>query len=69
MKRAFAAFALRRDILLGQFYVRWADQGNCWQCGQPDCPAETAWGLVDREGRPKPSYAAYREGARKLKEK
>ncbi len=69
VKRAFAAFALRRDVLLGQFYFRWADQENCWQCGQPDCPAETAWGLVDREGKPKPSYAAYREGARKLKDK
>ncbi len=64
---AFAAMASRRDMLLGQFYFRWADQEKCWQCGQPDCPAETAWGLVDRLGNPKPSFKAYKKWAARLR--
>jgi len=61
--RALQALASLRDEgkLLGQFYFRWADQKTCWQCGQPGCPAETAWGLVDLEGKPKPSYRGFQE--------
>lgn len=66
IRRAFEAMAARRDALLGQFYFRWADQKACWQCGQSDCPAETAWGLLDVNGDPKPSYDAYREGVSRL---
>jgi len=68
IERAFEAFMEQKDKLMGQFYFRWADQPTCWQCGQPDCPVETAWGLVDLQGRPKPSYYAYREGVRRLKQ-
>ncbi len=65
--RAFDAFAEVRRCLLGQFYFRWADQETCWQCGAPGCAAETAWGLVDLQGRPKPSYEALKEGVRRLR--
>jgi len=37
-----------------------------WQCGSPDCPIETAWGLVDGEGKPKPSLTAFKEGVDRL---
>jgi hypothetical protein len=67
VRRAFDAFIAQRDRMLGQLYFRWADQPTCWQCGKPDCPAETAWGLVDLEGRPKPSYFAYKDGVERLR--
>jgi len=66
VEAAFDAFRSQRDALLGVFFYRWEDQERCWQCGQADCPAETAWGLVDLKGRPKPSYDAFRQGAQKL---
>jgi hypothetical protein len=56
----------KRDILLGAFFYRWEDQDRCWQCGRADCPVETAWGLVDRQGQPKPAYHTFREGVRRL---
>jgi hypothetical protein len=68
VERSFEAFARVRDKMLGQFYFRWSDQETCWQCGEPDCPAETAWGMVDLAGKPKPAYDAYREGVRKLRD-
>ena len=77
--RAFEAFAACRDELLGVFFYRWEDQPRCWQCGSPDCPAETAWGevsnpvtsgleprLVDRDGLPKPAFHAFQAGAARL---
>ncbi len=63
---AFDAFRSQRPALLGVFFYRWEDQEKCWQCGAPDCPAETAWGLVDLQGDPKPSFHAFREGVRRL---
>ncbi|MFW6146276.1 MAG: hypothetical protein ACOC7R_02975 [Planctomycetota bacterium] len=68
IRAAFDAFIDVKDLLLGELYFRWADTPTCWQCGQSDCPAETAWGLVDRDGNPKPSYEALKEGARRLRE-
>jgi len=67
IRRAFDAFTAQKDKMLGQLYFRWADQPTCWQCGKPDCPAETAWGLVDLEGRPKPSYHAYKESVARFR--
>jgi len=64
--KAFDVFVAQKDKLLGQFYFRWADQPTCWQCGKPDCPAETAWGLVDLKGNPKPSYHALKDGIRRF---
>lgn len=66
VEAAFEAFRSERSALLGLFFYRWEDQERCWQCGEPDCPAETAWGLVDLEGRPKPSFHAFKEGVRRL---
>lgn len=64
--RAMSAFAAHQDKMLGAFFYRWEDQARCWQCGEPDCPAETAWGLVDQAGRPKPSWQAMREGTKRI---
>jgi len=66
VRGAFEAFASQRDALAGVFFYRWEDQERCWQCGSSDCPVETRWGLVDLEGKPKPSFYAFQEGARKL---
>lgn len=63
---AYDVFCEKRDILLGAFFYRWEDQEKCWQCGQPDCPVETAWGLVDKENKPKPAYYAFQDGVRRL---
>ncbi|MCE5215641.1 hypothetical protein LLH03_01310 [bacterium] len=63
---AFEALKTQRGALLGVFFYRWEDQETCWQCGSPDCPAETAWGLVDKQGQPKPAFYAWRDGARSL---
>jgi len=55
-----------KPYVLGAIYYRWNDQESCWQCGQPDCPAETAWGLVDRAGRSKPSYDSLKTALKKF---
>jgi hypothetical protein len=46
----------RKPFVIGATYFSWKDAATCWQCGKPDCPAETAWGLVDRGNNLKPSY-------------
>ncbi len=66
VRRAMGVFQKHRDHLFGLFFYRWEDQETCWQCGSPECPIETAWGLVDRQGRPKPAFEAFREGVRKM---
>lgn len=63
VREAFKVFDRKRESILGLFFYRWEDQQECWQCGAPACPAETAWGLVDRDGRPKLAYYAFKQGA------
>jgi hypothetical protein len=46
----------QKPFVIGATYYCWRDHATCWQCGRADCPAETAWGLVDRTGQLKPSY-------------
>ncbi len=46
------------DYVVGSFIYCWHDSGDCYVCGQADCPVETKWGLVDGNGVPKPSYYA-----------
>lgn len=46
--------------VIGATYYSWKDAKTCWQCGQPDCPAETAWGLLDHKGRCKPAYDVFK---------
>lgn len=48
----------RLDYVIGAFIYMWDDTGDCYVCGQSDCPVETKWGLVDSEGNPKASYYA-----------
>ena len=52
-----------KPFVIGATYFRWNDPATCWQCGLPDCPAETAWGLVDRDRNPKPSYYSLKAAA------
>jgi hypothetical protein len=51
---------------IGNFIFRWNDTETCWQCGQPECPAETAWGIVDTRNQPKPAYYALKEEIARL---
>ena len=39
----------------------WSDEDHCYVCGQENCPIETRWGLVDRNGRTKAAYYAVRD--------
>ena len=56
----FVAESLRifaeMPYVIGATYYCWRDHETCWQCGSPDCPAETGWGLLDRKNNLKPSY-------------
>lgn len=62
----FVAESLRifasKPYVIGATYYRWSDSSKCWQCGQPDCPIETAWGLLDRDGRARPAYQSLKTG-------
>jgi len=51
--------------VIGNFFFRWSDAEHCWQCGEPDCPAECAWGCVDCGQNPKPAYYALKDGIKK----
>jgi hypothetical protein len=53
----------------GVIVWRWDDAPRCWLCGRPSdtCPGTGRWGLVDEQGRPKPSLDAFRDGAARLK--
>lgn len=52
-----------KPYVLGAIYYNWRDATHCWQCKEEACPAETAWGLLDQNGQPKPSYHALMEVA------
>ena len=47
----------------------YADSERCYMCGQSDCPTETRWGLVDVEGKEKPSYYAVRKAFGRIRGK
>ena len=64
IEESFRIFA-QKPFVIGATYFRWNDPETCWQCGQRDCPAETAWGLVNRERNPKPSYYSFQSSVRK----
>lgn len=61
---SFKVFA-RKPFVIGATYYSWRDAAQCWQCGEGDCPAETAWGLLDRQGRPKPAYFGFQSAAKR----
>jgi hypothetical protein len=56
------------DYVIGAFVYCWSDSGNCYVCGQEDCPVETKWGLVDGKGKPKPAYYAVQEAFADVRE-
>jgi hypothetical protein len=66
IRRTMDVFVQKHEKLLGQCFFRWEDTETCWQCGKPDCPVETAWGLVDVKSNPKPAYTAFKDGVGKL---
>ncbi|MBR3954690.1 MAG: hypothetical protein IKJ63_04375 [Clostridia bacterium] len=53
--------------ICGAFIYCYSDPPMCYYCGQEDCPTETRWGLVDKNGNPKPSYYAVQEKLAELK--
>ena len=55
IEESFRVF-VSKPYVAGAIYYRWKDAKLCWQCKQADCPAETAWGLLDADGRINPSY-------------
>jgi hypothetical protein len=66
VRAAFEAFVSQRSKLLGVFFYRWEDEDRCAVCHSPDCPIESAWGLVDAHGKPKPAHFAFQEGVKNL---
>lgn len=56
------------DYVIGAFVYCWSDSGDCYVCGQADCPVETKWGLVDGNGNPKPAYYAVQEAFADVRE-
>jgi hypothetical protein len=59
---------LAEPRVAGVIVWRWDDAPHCWLCGRPSstCPGTGRWGLVDEQGTPKPSLAAFRNGAMQL---
>ncbi|WPJ96163.1 hypothetical protein SH580_00420 [Coraliomargarita algicola] len=57
---------IEKPFVIGATYYNWRDAANCWQCQEPDCPAETAWGLLNQQGLPKPSFYALESCARAI---
>lgn len=62
IRESFRIFAEKPHVI-GAIYYNWRDARHCWQCKEPDCPAETGWGLLDREGNPKVSYHGFKAAA------
>jgi len=46
----------KHERLIGIFIFSWKDETECFFCHEKDCPCETAWGLNDYQGNPKPAY-------------
>ena len=60
-KEAIAKIFAENEHCIGHLFFQWQDQANCWQCGEPDCPSECAWGCIRTDGTPKPGYYALAE--------
>ncbi|MDR2091417.1 MAG: endo-1,4-beta-xylanase [Clostridiales bacterium] len=57
----------KNPYIIGEFLYCWSDSDRCYVCGFEDCPTETRWGIVDRNGNPKPSYYAVRDAFGNIK--
>lgn len=51
---------LTHPYLAGAVIYCWRDSTDCFSCGAPDCPCETAWGLSRLDGTTKLAYDAVR---------
>lgn len=49
--------------VIGAIAFKWQDNERCFPCGSADCPCETAWGLVRRDGSEKPAADVFRKYA------
>lgn len=54
----------RLPFVCGAFVYCCSDSPRCYICGQEDCPVETAWGLIDNQGRKKPAWYAVKDAFR-----
>ena len=59
----------RLPFVGGVIVYCYADSEKCYMCGQSDCPTETRWGLVDVNGKEKPSYYAVRKAFGRIRGK
>ena len=50
----------------GAFAFSWKDNERCYACGSADCPCETAWGMVRKDGSEKPVAEVIRKYAKIL---
>ena len=50
----------RQPFVCGAMVYCYSDCLACY-CGQPDCPVENLWGLVDLNGQRKPAWYAVRD--------
>ncbi|MBE6811801.1 MAG: hypothetical protein E7523_02835 [Ruminococcaceae bacterium] len=57
------------DFICGAIVFCYTDFPHCAYCGQSDCPTETRWGLVDNNGKPKPSYYAVQKAFESFRNK
>ena len=46
------------DKVIGFFEYDWKDDPVCF-CGRENCPHECGWGMIDRNGKPKPAYYTF----------
>lgn len=56
-----------KKYVVGTIVYCWKDSDMCYVCGNDDCPTETRWGLVDCDGKPKPSFYAVKDVYGKIK--
>ncbi|MBQ2964045.1 MAG: hypothetical protein IJE14_05225 [Clostridia bacterium] len=56
----------RKKYLVGAMIYCYSDSPMCYVCGQNECPTETRWGIVDCDGKEKPSYYAVKEAFGKI---
>ncbi|MDD4689655.1 MAG: glycosyl hydrolase 53 family protein [Eubacteriales bacterium] len=56
----------KTSCVIGFMLFAWSDAGNCFFCGAPDCPCETAWGLIDNDNKEKPSFYAVKEAIKNI---
>jgi hypothetical protein len=64
IKEAMKIFAEHPHVA-GNFFFMWGDPKSCFHCGQPGCPAECGWGLMDINGRLRKAYYTLQDTIKK----